>query len=261
MKDAGKPLIAVAADCPMLQQRAETLARSLQLSCIIDSDDPHFDYLLTLTPERLELRPKNSVGHGPVFVDFLSGPTAHRRRFGSGRRQPLARAVGLKGDIDPYVLDATAGLGRDAFLLAGLGCSVQLVERSPVIGALLRDGLERAAQAAETAAIVANRMRLTIADSRTWMLNLAESQRPDVVYLDPMYPERTKSALVKKEMRLLRRLVGADLDTPALLAVALRCARRRVVVKRPRRAPSLDGPAPSMHIASENTRYDVYLLT
>ncbi len=254
------PVIAVAAVCPAFQQRAATLARSLCLPWSSALDDPRFNYLLALTPERLELRSQTPAGDGPIYVDFLAKPAAYRRRFGGGRRQPLARAIGLKGNIHPYVLDATAGLGRDAFVLACLGCTVQLVERSPLIGALLRDGLERAARAPETAAVVTDRMSLTVADSRVLMRTLDASQRPDVVYLDPMYPERAKSALVKKEMRLLRRLVSDDSDAPALLTAALDCACRRVVVKRPRRAPSLDGPAPSLHIASANTRFDVYLL-
>jgi 16S rRNA (guanine1516-N2)-methyltransferase len=250
-------MIAVTATDPTLQDRAAALAQELNLPLLPAPAEAQFPWLLALTPERLELRAQGPDAPGPVYVDFINGPLAYRRRHG-GRRQPLARAIGLKGGVNPAVLDATAGLGRDAFVLACLGCSVHLVERSPVIAALVRDGLERAAQDPEIGAILRERLRLTVTDSRTLLANLGESERPDVVYLDPMYPHRRKAALVKKEMRLLRGLVGDDPDAPVLLAAALRCARRRVVVKRPRLAPFLEGSRPAMSITAENTRFDVY---
>src|SRR5699024_10204201 len=156
------------------------------------------------------------------------------------------------------VLDATAGLGRDAFVLASLGCQMSLVEQSPIIVALLKDGLERARQVPETALVVA-RIALVQANSITWMAKLSAQEIPEVVYLDPMYPERRKSALVKKEMRLLRTLVGSDENAPLLLKAALACARSRVVVKRPRLAPAIAGPKPNFAIRSKNTRFDIYL--
>ncbi len=224
--------------------------------CIADG----FTHLLVVTPERLELHMQGTSKSGPVYADFVTGALAHRRRYGGGRRQPLAKAVGLKSGASPHVLDATAGLGRDGFVLACLGCHVQLVERSPIIAALLRQGLQQAKNDLQIGAMVRERLRLTVTDSRAYMATLTESQRPDVVYLDPMYPHRSKTALVKKEMRLLRQLVGDDLDARDLLAVAQRCARRRVVVKRPRLAPVLEGPQPTMTICSKNTRFDVYLV-
>jgi 16S rRNA (guanine1516-N2)-methyltransferase len=254
-----RQLIAVAAAAPALQHQAVELAGELELPLATDTCDSQFAYLLILTPERLELRVQGPNVPGPVYADFSGGPLAYRRRFGGGRQQPLAKAVGLKGGVNPRVLDATAGLGRDAFVLACLGCTVQLVERSPIIAALLRQGLERAAQDPEIGTWVPERLSLTVADSRVFMSNLDEAQRPNVVYLDPMYPHRSKSALVKKAMRLLRPIVGEDEDAPALLAAALQCARRRVVVKRPRLASSLEGPKPSLSITAKNTRFDVYL--
>jgi 16S rRNA (guanine1516-N2)-methyltransferase len=254
-------LTAVTTPVPALQHQAAALARELELPLLADSDNSQFAYLLVLTPERLELRAQGAAAPGPVYADFIQGPLAYRRRFGGGRQQPLAKAVGLKKGLNPRVLDATAGLGRDAFVLACLGCTVQLVERSPIIAALLRQGLERAAQDPEIGAWVRERLNLIVADSSVFMANLDEAQRPEVVYLDPMYPQRSKSALVKKAMRLLRAVAGEDEDAPVLLAAALRCARRRVVVKRPRLAPSLEGPKPSLSIMAKNTRFDVYLLS
>src|SRR5690606_23122611 len=105
---------------------------------------------------------------GPVFADFVEGALAYRRLHGGGRGQPVARAVGLKPGIYPKVLDATAGLGRDAFVLAALGCEVVMLERSPIIAALLDDALARAALESEVAPIVA-RMTLIQADARQWL--------------------------------------------------------------------------------------------
>lgn len=252
-------MLAVAAEFPELAPPAARLARRLALP-LVGVSEHTFPYLLVLTPERLELRQIGSRAPGPVYVDFVAGSLAHRRRFGGGRGQPLARAVGLKGDVFPRVLDPTAGLGRDAFVLACLGGTVELVERSPIVAALLRDGLERAAADPEIGPLVGRRLSLTEAEGCAYMAGLNEARRPDVVYLDPMYPGRTKSALVKKEMRLLRDIVGEDPDAPALLTAALDCARRRVVVKRARLDPALEGPEPATRIEAGNTRFDVYVI-
>lgn len=237
---------------------AAALVAELGLLSAADPVADGFTHLLAATPERLELRELGPTAAGPVYADFAAGAVAHRRRFGGGRNQPLARAVGLKGAAAPTVADVTAGLGRDAFVLAWLGCTVRLVERSPIIAALLRDGLRRAARDRDIGPLVAARLSLAVADGRDYLRGLAPNQRPDVVYLDPMYPHRHKTALAGKDMRLLRQLAGDDVDAPELLATALASARRRVVVKRPRRAPALVGPPPGFEIVAPNTRFDVY---
>jgi 16S rRNA (guanine1516-N2)-methyltransferase len=214
-------------------------------------------FLLYLGATRLELRDLAPDAPGPVFVDYCAGRSDHRRRYGGGKNQPLARAAGLGKLSAPSVLDATAGLGRDAFVLAALGCRVTLVERSAAFAALLADGIERALLNAEVSSI-AERMCVIHADSREYLRTLLPQHRPDVIYLDPMYPHREKSALVKKEMRYARALVGEDTDAGELLAIALKTARHRVAVKRPKNAPPLSGPRPAAEIASTNTRYDIY---
>lgn len=157
------------------------------------------------------------------------------------------------------MLDATGGLGRDAFILASHGCTVRLVERQPVIGALLADGLRRALAHPETR-MAAERITLTIADSRLLLTELANTgQHYAVVYLDPMFPQRDKSAKVKKELQVLQLLVGQEEDGEELLAAALGVAGSRVVVKRPKGAPPLPGPKPSHSHAGTTTRFDVYL--
>ena len=249
--------VAVCATESTLQPQARALARRLDLPLACMPGE--YEILLRLTPRRLELVQTGRDAPGPVYVDFVSGTMGHRRRFGGGRGQLLAKAVGIKKDRLPSVTDATAGLGRDAFVLAQLGCQVRMLERSAVVAALLEDGLRRAAQAAELADIVA-RLSLEVADARALLSGLDAAQRPEVVYVDPMHPQRTNSAAVKKEMRLFRVLVGPDQDDAALLQAALQAARRRVVVKRPRKAPAIEGRAPDLVFTGKSTRFDVYLV-
>lgn len=216
------------------------LAEALGLSL-----DAAADFVLEHADGRLQLRDTREGAPGPLYVDFASVDAERRRE--AGRQLPLARAVGVKGDVRPSVLDATAGLGRDAYTLAALGCDVTAVERSPLIAALLRDGLERAACT----------VRLVVGDACQFMASLAEDARPDVVYLDPMFPERRKSAAVKKEMQYLKELLGPD-DAQALFKAAMKCAKQRVVVKRPVHAPEL--ARPNHTLEGKIVRFDVYVV-
>lgn len=199
----------------------------------------------------------NMPGLGKPFeIDFASGKYAHRRRFGGGRGQPLAKAVGLKQGQSPSVIDATAGFGRDAFVLASLGCEVTMLEQNPVMSLLLADALKRAHETTEIADIAE---RMTLEEHTDGVDYLQQtSVAADVVYLDPMYPSREKSALVKKEMQLLHQMVGADTNSAELLARARQKALKRVVVKRPKGADYVGNQTPSASIESKNTRYDLY---
>ncbi|MFI8750571.1 class I SAM-dependent methyltransferase [Vreelandella lionensis] len=196
----------------------------------------------------------------PLSVDFVSGKAAHRRQFGGGRGQLVAKACGLTKGITPSVVDATAGLGRDAFVLASLGAPVLMIERVEAIAALLQDGLERAASADETA-LIAGRMALRHGDAAEQLAALVADAEfaPQVIHLDPMFPHREKSALVKKEMRVFRELAGDDDDAPRLLEAALEVATHRVLVKRPRKAPPIAGPAPQHTLEGKTSRYDLYV--
>lgn len=194
---------------------------------------------------------------GAINVDFVTGAVAHRRKFGGGKGQSIAKAVGLNKGATPVVLDATAGLGRDGFVLASLGCKVILHERHPVVAALLYDGLERAYNDSEIGPWMQQNMSLIFGSSHT-LLAQCDSM-PDVVYLDPMFPHREKSALVKKEMRVFQDLVGGDTDADDLLEFAYPLASKRVVVKRPDYAPFLNDKTPSMQIKTKKNRFDVYV--
>ncbi len=215
---------------------------------------------LVRTSERLELYPSDSKLK-PIFVDFTVGKMAWRFRSGYVQGERIAKAIGIKSGKRPNVVDATAGLGQDGFVIAALGCKVQMVERSPIIAALLQDGLDRAAQDGRIGEWVQQRLSLRQEDSIQFLQQLIGSTEcPDVVYLDPMYPHRTQSALPNKEMRIFRELVGDDLDAAELFVAAQAAAKKRVVVKRPRKAEKIiETVAPNFQVIGKSTRYDVYL--
>ena len=252
----------VAVACSPLgdQQGARRLADELNLAwlgTVKPQQIRDYPVLLYLDDEGLALQLTGKGAPGPVRAEFVTGKMGYRREHGGGTGQLVARAVGLqKTKTRLHVLDATAGLGQDAFVLASLGCQVTLFERNPVIHALLADGLARAALNVECAEVVA-RMQLRAGSSIEW-LNKAEQPAVDVVYLDPMFPHRDKAALVKKEMQVFRQVVGDDDDSGQLLAAALQNARYRVVVKRPRKAPAVTGPEPTTRVEGKSSRYDIY---
>ncbi|MGY6773031.1 class I SAM-dependent methyltransferase [Gallibacterium sp. ZY190522] len=219
-------------------------------------NDPKSPFALVLEPERLVLYKTDETKLGAICVDFVSGAMAYRRKFGGGRGEAVAKAVGVKKGKLPKVLDATAGLGRDAFVLASIGCEMSLVERNPIVAALLENGLQRAYSDAEIGEFMKQRMKLLPAKT------IAEldpnTEKFDVVYLDPMFPHKNKSALVKKEMRVFQSLVGEDSDADQLLTTALKLAHR-VVVKRPDYAGYLAECKPHFSQTTKNHRFDIYI--
>jgi 16S rRNA (guanine1516-N2)-methyltransferase len=238
--------------------RAAHLASELQIP-LAGENRKGFKFLLICSADSLDIVQTDNGKTGPIKAAFTDPKVLYRLKHGGGRRQALARAVGLKKGWQPKVIDATAGLGRDGFILAHLGCRVHLLERSPILAAMLKDGLLFAGRTVQTAETV-SRIRITRTDSIRYLQKLTEQNRPDVIYIDPMYPERIKSSLVKKEMRILRALVGDDQDALALLKTALHFAVNRVVLKRPRLAPMLGGLEPSHAITGRSSRFDIYLV-
>jgi 16S rRNA (guanine1516-N2)-methyltransferase len=223
---------------------------------VIKKSNNSYDFLLRFTPEGLGLEPVDGRS-GAVRVDFAAGKARHRRVFGGGKGQQLAKAVGVQGTVRPTVLDLTAGLGADAFVLASLGCQVSMVERQWVVRALLTDGLARAAldiDVGDIATSMCLKKGHALSVMATW-----EAVAPQVIYLDPMFPHSGKSAQVKKEMALFRQLVGSDEDADTLLAPALALASHRVVVKRPRIAPDLAQQKPTYRLEGKANRFDIYV--
>ncbi len=158
--------------------------------------------------------------------------------------------------VHPVLIDATAGLGADSFLLAAYGFNVHLYERNPVIAELLADTIKRAKEDPELSEI-ASRMTLHKEDSIEAMKQLAI--KPDVILLDPMFPERTKSALVKKKFQLIHYLENPCTDETELLSAAFSASPQKIIVKRPIKAPFLAGRKPSYDVKDKIIRYDCYI--
>ncbi|MDP2535420.1 class I SAM-dependent methyltransferase [Alteromonas stellipolaris] len=233
-------------------------------------EKPVEGFYLQVNDNVLGLADANEKKTLPVVVDFASPASLYRKAHGGGRKEPIVKAIGFKGNTlkstdfkntdlkstGPWhVVDATPGLGRDAFVLISVGCKVTMIERSPIVAALLEDGIRRLKTAYPE---LADRFALQHGNSAN-VMQYWNGENVDAIYLDPMFPHKKKSALVKKEMRLFQQLLGHDPDADALLAPALALASSRVVVKRPNSAAVLAGNNPSMAIESKKHRFDVYL--
>lgn len=237
----------------------EVLALAQRLSLPVLPDDSISDtaglFVLFYDRGRLSLRHDARGAPGAVCVDFEAASLLYRQAHQT-QPEAILKAAGVKRGVTLNVLDATAGLGQDAFIFACAGCKVTMVERSRILHAMLADGLRRAE--------VSDDPRLTSVIDNLWLHNadsgaFVPPTPIDVVYLDPMFPERKKSAKVKKNMYLLQQLLHDDGITEGLLQRALEIAGKRVVVKRPRHADYLEGLKPSFQLLGKSSRFDIYL--
>jgi 16S rRNA (guanine1516-N2)-methyltransferase len=243
------PIIAITHE-PNLSAQATTLAKQLNLP-LASEPLQQYDYVLQLTAEGISLIAKRAQ-HGNLHINFTSGANYHRYRYGGGKGQLLVKACQIKGKLNHRILDLNGGLARDAFVLACLGAKLTVIERNPILYILVKNGLERALQQPEFQDLD---IKLQHADS---LEVLSRKITTDVIYLDPMYPKRKKSALVKKEMRIIRDLVGDDPDSGKLLKVALNTDCQKVVVKRPIHAEHLDEMKPQLTLKGKSSRFDIY---
>ncbi|MEP4484102.1 MAG: class I SAM-dependent methyltransferase [Halioglobus sp.] len=256
-------MLAVAPVSPNDQPTAERLAQELQTVVLEPATDPRsveqYFAVLMVSGHRIALQQCGRNMPGEVSVDFGSGGMRHRRR--GGNNEDLGKAVGVKKRKELFVLDATAGLGRDSFVLADMGCKVRLCEREPLVALLLQAGLDAARSSDdEWLRAVSSRMHLVSGDATELPSSLIDGI--DVIYLDPMFPQRRQSAAVKKEMAILQRLLpdsqeGAQPET--LLRWALEQPVARIVLKRPRKAPLLDDTKPSHSLQGKSIRFDVFV--
>jgi 16S rRNA (guanine1516-N2)-methyltransferase len=235
-----------------LLERFDTLK---QLSWVSVTEEPDEQPFLLFDLNQLSIAGAGWPKVKPVSVDFLSKASSHRRVHGGGAGQAVAKAIGLNKNRTLRVLDATAGLGRDAFVMASLGAQVLMFERHPVVFQLLNDGLLRfnAYRSEDLRAV-----SLRLASGAFFDSPEAKAFAPQVIYLDPMFPSREKSAKVKKDMALFHDLVGTDDDADSLLEPAIALAEYRVVVKRPKQAPYLAGRAPTTSLVGKSSRFDLY---
>ncbi len=246
-----------------VRETARDLARELNLPLFIlgETVDDAYEFRLKVSETGLELISVNIGCPGTLKVDF-EHPTLSYRVRNQVKLQMIVRAVGKTGGVLPSVLDATAGLGKDAFLLASAGYEITMLEQNAVVHALLRDGMSRA-RVSEY-----KNIRFAIEAMKLLNTSLADfaSTRPkfDVVYLDPMFPTRRKSARVKKEMFFLQKYLATvenENDNAKMMIDAFAIATRRVVVKRPLRAPNIDYRIPTFKLTGRSSRFDVYAIS
>jgi 16S rRNA (guanine1516-N2)-methyltransferase len=228
---------AIGYDLETLKQQAVILAE--RYGFVIDNQTlPR----LNVTPQQLVLL---TEGFTPLTIDFNHAQWQKRRA--AGKKQGLIRAC--KPTQGLRILDVTAGWGRDAAVLASFGAQVLMLERQPIMTALLEDALNRCHAANMSLALLHT-------DAKTYLQHLTPQDYPDVIYIDPMHPERQKSALVKKDMQILQQLFGPDIDAQALLQLALTRARKRIVVKWPSKEKPL--LKPDFIVLGKTVRFDVY---
>jgi len=250
------PLVLKPSDLPSIEIK-KLIRSGVYRSLEKDSNESAY---LSYVDDALTIHAQGPKGSLSLSIDFSTGKSKHRRLYGGGKKQPLAKSCGLDKHPEWTILDATAGLGRDAFVLASLGANITLCEQHPALFGLLVDAIDRA-RGDEEAALVVQRMNCCHQDSIQYLQAVLRDEKPvpDVIYLDPMYPERKKAASIKKEMQILQNLVGHSMDQAELLALALHVAKHRVVVKRPKSAKAISEQAVSYTVSSINTRYDVYV--
>lgn len=208
--------------------------------------------VLRFTKEGLFFENGKMVLHG----DFSA--MSHRLENGRLLHEPLLKAVKLKDkDESLSIVDATAGLGEDSILLAAAGHNVTLIERDPIICALLKDAVRRGARVQGLKEAV-SRMQVIEGNSIHVLAGLAE--RPDVILLDPMFPEKTNTALVKKKFQMIYLLERQASDEDELMKAAMNANPRKIVVKRPLKGPYLGGVRPGYSLEGKTIRYDCIVL-
>lgn len=232
--------LAIAYESDALLAKAKQLQEQLHLAI-----DNNAQQQLLVTADKLVLKMGN---FSSLYADFASKTWQKRRD--AGKKQGLVRAC--KPGSGVRIIDVTAGWGRDAAVLASFGAEVLMLERNPVMAALLNDALER--QDERSKEIL--KLKLYHVDALSYLQHLSEENYPDIIYIDPMHPQRQKTALVKKDMQALQQLIGVDLDVPALLELAMSKTLGRVVMKWPQHLPPIQKP--TLSVSGKTVRFDIY---
>ncbi len=245
---------------PFISENFESIAKRLGLKSVdIGESAGRVPFVLYEKEGLIYLSPKDASLGGDLACDFSSHDYRQYAKTMT-LKMPLAKACGCKSGLRPSVLDLTAGLGRDSFALASLGCDVSLVEKNPVVYMLLYAGFENAKRSPSTVSdVLMDQMRLLPCQPAIEVLTNLDMPKVDTVYIDPMFPERKKSAKVKKAMQYFHQVVGEDDNEPAaLLDAALKKALNRVVIKRPKGSGLYADIQPNLSIPSKGLRFDIY---
>ena len=264
------PTLCLKASSDVEEDRLDYIRARLQ-NLLADEPSPNPDLIeVQVSVDALSLSSQISGPRTRVAISFHKGAAHHRRLYGGGKSQHLAKAVGIDQKKGLSLIDATAGLAGDSFVLASLGARVQMLERSPVLALMIEQALTAASQWSDVDSEflgIIERMSVIETEASNW-LSAQSGHVAEVIFLDPMFPEKKKKAAVKKEMQILQQLLAdtreSDIDRQKqesdLLDIALAKAVNRVVVKRPRHAPHLAGKVPSYCLEGKSTRFDIYAI-
>lgn len=232
-------------------EQAKTLAQHLNAEYMMQKQDVSNEKLiLNWKKEGLTLECGNLSMRG----DFST--MIPRIRNEKWKHEMLVKAAKLKKWEEPmWAIDATAGMGEDSMLLAAAGYQVSLYEYNPIIAALLKDALERAKKDTHLSEIV-DRMHFHEGDSISAMK--ARKEPVDLIYLDPMFPARQKSGLIKKKFQLLQKMESPCMEERALLEAAFAVSPKRIVIKRPAKGPFMAERKPDFSFQGKAIRYDCF---
>jgi len=208
-----------------------------------------FEFKIGLAPDTIA---------SPYYPDFNRGKLGFRLAKPISLKQDIYRAIGAKPGKRPTMLDCNAGLGRDTMLFAAIGCPVTSIERHPLLFLALDDALRRCRDSLGVIGNFCRTVDLQFGDAMDILPTVAVDNI-DCVYLDPMFPQRDKSAKVKQEAQLLQAYCHDDNDAERLLELALTRKFKRICVKRPLHAPYLRNEKPTVQFKGKSTRFDVYI--
>lgn len=211
-------------------------------------------FSLIIKTDSIELKDNLNIAKKNIWVNFNY---KKMQLYQNDRQIKIIQAIGVKKQLNLNILDATAGFGKDAFIFFSYGCRVTMLERNPIIAILLYDGLIRSYQDYQIGYLIQKNMQLI--HTTAFNMHQLNIQRPDVIYLDPMFPAIKKHALSKKTIRAIQNLVGYDTDSDNLLLNAIPFAKKRIVVKRPKKSNYLANIQPNHIIQTKNYRFDVYI--
>lgn len=229
--------------------KSAQLAQELDLPLVTAEAAKSFQLQLLIENAQLALCRDAAHDRRPVHVDWTSNKAQHRISQVSRRTEPLSRALGLKANHRPTVVDATAGLGGDSIIMNALGCPVIAIERDPIVAALLHSEIELSGRTT---------IQLLNLDSAQWLAEQAENSH-EIVFLDPMFGKGETRAQVKKPMQLMQLLLAEQTESADLLSDAIRVASKRVVIKRAAKAPRLHDTKPQLTVMGKAIRFDIYL--
>ena len=228
-------------------EKAKNIAERLNIE-IITNNKEKFDILLSMDENGLALVSENMKLYG----DFSK--SIKRIKQSNLQNEMLIHAAKMKGKKEKLIaIDATAGLGEDSILLAAYGYTVELYEKNPIIVELLKDAMERAKKISELRDVI-ERMKVHNEDSIIAMQKIQFN--PDIILLDPMFPERTKSALIKKKFQILHKIENPCSDENELLSSAIKANPKKIIIKRPLKGEYLAGIKPDYSLKGNSIRYD-----